>query len=203
LLLAESHSIVKQQMPPIPPSRPLHPGLNPNSNPRVNQCSGPPCPTPRESLPELISLTQSYGGSWQVWHFSPQPSTSSAAESGSPQLCSRNVHRRRPWYSIKSYSIKSLVGCPRHRSPALTLARRRVLLAAIGVVTLLATSLTLAFLPPQPQIQSGILEVTANEVGEGDAILLVTPQGGTLLIDAGGPVWASARSQIQKPSLLR
>ena len=78
-----------------------------------------------------------------------------------------------------------------------------MLLAAIGVVTLLATSLTLAFLPPQPQIQSGILEVTANEVGEGDAILLVTPQGGTLLIDAGGPVWASARSQIQKPSLLR
>jgi len=67
-------------------------------------------------------------------------------------------------------------------------ARRRPLLAATGLAAILAASLYLAFIPATPRIRPGVLEVTSIDVGEGDSTLLVTPQGRTLLIDAGGPI---------------
>jgi len=78
---------------------------------------------------------------------------------------------------------------------AMLCARRRALVAAIGVVALLAASLALAFVAPNPQTRAGVLEVTSIDVGEGDSILLVTPQGRTLLVDAGGPIFG-AGSQL-------
>jgi competence protein ComEC len=75
---------------------------------------------------------------------------------------------------------------------AIVLARKRVLLGITGLVALLAASLALALLPPKPEMRAGLLEVTSIDVGEGDAILLVTPQGRSLLVDAGGPTWGDA-----------
>jgi competence protein ComEC len=67
-------------------------------------------------------------------------------------------------------------------------ARRRLSIAALGLGAILAASVALAFLIPAPQIRPGILEVSSIDVGEGDSTLVVTPEGRTLLIDAGGPI---------------
>jgi competence protein ComEC len=67
-------------------------------------------------------------------------------------------------------------------------ARRRPAIAVAGLAAILAASLVLAFIPAAPRTHPGVLEVTSIDVGEGDSTLLVTPQGRTLLIDAGGPI---------------
>jgi competence protein ComEC len=42
---------------------------------------------------------------------------------------------------------------------------------------------------PEPAVlHPGVLEVTALDVGQGDSLLAVNPERGTMLIDAGGPV---------------
>lgn len=67
-------------------------------------------------------------------------------------------------------------------------ARRRVAIVSVGLAAVLAASVALAFISPAPRTHPGFLEVASIDVGEGDSTLLVTPQGRTLLIDAGGPL---------------
>jgi competence protein ComEC len=67
-------------------------------------------------------------------------------------------------------------------------ARRRPLVATAGLAAILTASFVLAFIPAGPRTRPGVLEVTSIDVGEGDSTFLVTPQGPTLLIDAGGPI---------------
>jgi competence protein ComEC len=59
-------------------------------------------------------------------------------------------------------------------------------------IAALACSAACVFYPRGLAYHPGVLEVTAIDVGQGDSLLLVSPQGKTLLVDAGGPTGGDA-----------
>ena len=74
---------------------------------------------------------------------------------------------------------------------AMLLIRRRPVLSIAALVAISVTAFWICAVPQRPQISPGVLEVTAIDVGQGDSLLLISPQGHTLLVDAGGlPSWS-------------
>jgi len=76
---------------------------------------------------------------------------------------------------------------------AMLKARRKWLRAAL-VAALFAAALLL-MVPRSPERGSGELEITAIDVGQGDSLLVVSPEGKTLLVDGGGPA-GMARAEL-------
>jgi competence protein ComEC len=80
---------------------------------------------------------------------------------------------------------------------ALTRPSRRWLITGLTAAALVP----LAVLYPTPPLtHPGLLEVTALDVGQGDSLLVVSPTGQTLLVDAGGPTGAFARQHTSTSS---
>jgi len=68
---------------------------------------------------------------------------------------------------------------------------RRQRLAILLTLTVLTAAAFIAIVPNRTLYHRGSLEVTTIDVGQGDSLLVITPEGKTLLIDAGGIVGAS------------
>ena len=73
---------------------------------------------------------------------------------------------------------------------AMVAARRARLVTSGSLMLVFGVAAWIAFVPSRPRTRRQVMEMTTIDVGQGDSILMVTPEGRTLLVDAGGlPQW--------------
>ena len=61
-------------------------------------------------------------------------------------------------------------------------------IAFAGLAALFSSSAIVATYHAAPRIENGKLEITAIDVGQGDSLLVVSPEGRTMLVDGGGSI---------------
>jgi competence protein ComEC len=59
---------------------------------------------------------------------------------------------------------------------------------AFAAVAVLPLVVLMVLWPESAIVSNGAMELTALDVGQGDSVLVVSPSGATMLVDAGGPV---------------
>ena len=79
---------------------------------------------------------------------------------------------------------------------ALWMVRKSKRWQRIALAAIIAGSL-LVLWPQPPSFHRGAMEVTALDVGQGDSLLVITPDGRTLLVDAGGPIGGPRSNNAQ------
>lgn len=73
-------------------------------------------------------------------------------------------------------------------------AVRRSRLGAWAALASLPLIAAMILWPERPLLTPQALEITAIDVGQGDSLLVVSPEGRTMLIDAGGPIGGPAEA---------
>ncbi len=79
-----------------------------------------------------------------------------------------------------------VLACAAALGLALLTARRHRILTLAGLLLLCWSAVWVGVRPATPHLNAGQLELTAIDVGQGDSLLMVTPEGKTLLLDSGG-----------------
>jgi competence protein ComEC len=69
---------------------------------------------------------------------------------------------------------------------AVLTSRRQKPLAIAGLAAIAASAALIVLAPAQPAIHRGVLEVTSIDVGQAESTLVITPEGKSVLVDAGG-----------------